>query len=390
MTALLISPNRELAEQFTQTVSKTRALQLVGDLKAYPSEQTLEIRLRQLHPDIVLLDVATDIDTAGRLIRLLTAQKPPIHVIGLHVNNDSAAILRSLRDGASEFLFAPFDVAVQQAAISRIQRLLAPEAPAEKEAGKVIVFSSAKPGAGASTLAIHTAFALLKSTGKKVLLADFDLTGGAVAFSLKLEPEYSLLDALQHSERLDAQFWSSLVVDRGGIDVLAAPAKPSTDPIEPDRLQDVLEWARLRYDWVVVDLPSIFQRMSLLTISESDRAFVVATSELASLHLARKGVKLLAHVGFDAKRFQVLVNRVNRGDGLNGSDLAKIFACPVDISLPNDFLAVHRVITLGGQLEGDSDLGRAVDGLTGKLRGTVEDKKRTAGSAAARPAVAQT
>ena len=43
----------------------------------------------------------------------------------------------------------------------------------------------------------------------------------------------------------------------------------------------VLEHARLNYDWVVIDLPVVFQRLSLMTISESDRAFLVSTSELA-------------------------------------------------------------------------------------------------------------
>jgi pilus assembly protein CpaE len=378
LTALLIAPNRELADQFTQTVSRTRSLQIVADLKTYPTQQTLDIRVRQLRPDVVLLDVATNLDTAGALIRFLTTQNPPIHVIGLHTSNDSDAILRSLRYGASEFLYAPFDVSIQEAAISRIQRLLLPEPSGDREAGKIVVFSSAKPGSGASTLALQTAYALRRASGKRVLLADLDLTGGTVGFSLKLDAPLSVLDALQHSDRLDARIWGSIVVNSGGVDVLAAPENPYSDHVEPHRLHDVLQWARLIYDWVIVDLPSIFHRISLLSVSEADRAFIVATAELASLHLARKGVKLLSHVGFEPSRYQVLVNRVNRSEGLNGSDLGKIFECSVDTSFPNDFFALHRGVTLGEPLEGESELGRAIDGLAGKLRGVVEEKKRPA------------
>ena len=50
MTALFIAPNRDLAEQFTEVAARTRSVQIVGDLKVYPSEQTLDIRLRQLRP----------------------------------------------------------------------------------------------------------------------------------------------------------------------------------------------------------------------------------------------------------------------------------------------------------------------------------------------------
>ena len=129
------------------------------------------------------------------------------------------------------------------------------------------------------------------------------------------------------------------------------------------------------YDWVVVDLPSIFHRVSLLTVSESDRAFLISTSELASLHLARKAVKLLNHLGFDALRYQILINRVDKRDGFNTNDLTKLFDCRVDVSLPNDYFSLHRVVTLGEPLDTHSDLGKAIDGLVVKLTGAVAQGK---------------
>jgi pilus assembly protein CpaE len=121
----------------------------------------------------------------------------------------------------------------------------------------------------------------------------------------------------------------------------------------------------------VVDLPSVFHRVSLLTVSQSDKAFLVSTSELASLHLARRAVKLLNHLGFDSTRFQMIINRLDKRDGLNGSDLTKLFDCPIDISLPNDYFSLHRVVTLGEALDGDTELGKAIEGLATKLSGTV-------------------
>jgi Flp pilus assembly CpaE family ATPase len=127
--------------------------------------------------------------------------------------------------------------------------------------------------------------------------------------------------------------------------------------------------------------------VSLLSVSESDRAFLVSTSELASLHLARKAVKLLSHLGFDSKRYQILVNRVDKRDGLNGSDLGKLFACEVDTSLPNDYFSLHRVVTLGEPLDSETELGKAIDGLASKLFGTVSSEPRkNGGSFVPRPA----
>src|SRR5579872_2859176 len=151
IAALLIAPNRELAQQFLATVPQTRAFQILADLKSYPPQQTLEIRARQLKPQVVLLDVASDLSAATDLIRFITTLTPPVQVIGLHSHNDASAILQSLRAGAFEFLYAPFELATQREAIARLRRLCTPEVPAPSESGHVIAFASSKPGSGAST-----------------------------------------------------------------------------------------------------------------------------------------------------------------------------------------------------------------------------------------------
>jgi pilus assembly protein CpaE len=392
LTALLVSPDGELTEQFTKTLARSRTFQVLGELKAYPPKQTLEMRVRQLRPDVILVDVGSDLEAACELIRAAATLEPPVPVVGLHTRNESDAIVRSLRAGAIEFLHAPFDASAQQGAVARIQKIVRPEDTGEKELGKIVAFTSTKPGAGASMLATQTACALARKTRSRVLLADFDVLGGAIAFYLRLDPQYSVIDVLQHADRLDANVWSNAVLSARGLDVLAAPDAPFAESIESHRLHDTLQFARLLYDWVVVDLPAVFHRMSLMSASEADKAFLVTTTELASLHMARKAVKLLNHLGFDASRFQVLVNRVDKKSEFNGNDLGKLLECPVDTSLPNDFLSLNRVVTAGEPLPEDSELGRAIGGLAGKLCGEVPaEPKRAEGRRlfAARPLLSQ-
>src|ERR1700721_160810 len=88
ITALLIAPNRDLAQQFLATLPQTRAFQILADLKSYPPHQTLEIRTRQLKPDIVLLDLASDLAVATELVRFIATLTPPVHIVGLHTHND--------------------------------------------------------------------------------------------------------------------------------------------------------------------------------------------------------------------------------------------------------------------------------------------------------------
>ena len=377
LTSLLISPNRELAQQFSATLPAARSFHILAEMKTYPPVPTLDIRLRQLRPDLVFLDLTTDLDAATGLIEFIAGIRPPVYVVGLHNQNASEAILRSLRAGATEFLYAPFDIEMQKQAVGRIARLRKPAKHSEAERGRLVVFSSSKPGSGASTLACQTAFALSKLSGKRILLADFDLCNGSVAFFFKISPYNSLLDALKQIEENSQPDWSALVTNTSGVDVLTAPDTPTQRSIDQDRLHDALESVREIYDWIVVDLPSVFEKLSLLTISDSDEAFLVSTAELPSLHLTRKAIAYLGMLGFGLERYKVLVNRLGKQEGIKSEDMAKIFGAPVHAMFPNDYLSIHKGLTVGAPLGGKCALGKSVESFAGQLAVRAQAEKKT-------------
>jgi len=379
--ALLIAPDRELAQKFLATLPQTRAFQILADLRSYPPHQTVEIRARQLKPLVAFLDLGSDPGTAMELVRFLSGVNPPVHVVGLHPSNDSQALVQSLRAGAVEFLYAPFEPEMQFEAIQRLRRLCVVETPERTEAGHAVAFASSKPGSGASTIATQAAFALQRLTGKRILLADLDLTGGTIGFYLKLSHNYSLVDALQHAEHMDPALWNSLAVNYGGVDILPAPAAPYDEPIDPSRLRVLVANARSVYDWVILDLPAVFNRSSLMAISECERAYLVSTTELPSLHLTRKALNLVDQIGFPKDRFHVLVNRMDRRDDISVADIEKLFGVPVHASLPNDYFSLHRVVTLGQPLGADGDLGKAIEGLVLRMTGAFAAGKRPAAAA---------
>ncbi len=378
LSALLIAPDRRLAEQFTDSLRQSRAFQILMDLKAYPSEHSLGIKLRQIRPDIVLLDVASDQEAAAHLLRSLAALDPPVHVVGLSPENDPDLLLKTLRLGASEFLHAPFEVGSQSEAVLRLLRLRQPDPVSSAQPGVVAVFSSAKPGSGASTLAVQTALALRRLTGSRVLLADCDLLGGTVGFYSSLGRPDGLLDALRSADSLTFSLWSSFVTDLGGLDVLAGPEYPYTALIDSTSLNSVLEFARMHYDWIFIDLPVVFQRWSLMVLSNSDQALLVSTAELASLHLARKAVRLLDQLGFPKDRFQMLLNRVNKREEIGRASIEELLEHPIYSEFPNDYFSLNKVATLGQPIDSASELGKAVGGLASRLCGVPAPKRKTA------------
>jgi pilus assembly protein CpaE len=378
IAALLVAPDRALAQQFLATLPQTRAFQILADLKSYPPQQTLEIRIKQLKPNVVLLDLSSDLSAAVEVVKFIASMTPPVHVVGLNTRNDSTAILQSLRAGASEFLYAPFELPTQREAIARLRRLVQPEAPTQTEAGHVVAMASSKPGSGASTVATQVAFSLQRLTGKRILLADFDLTGGTIGFYLKLNHNYSLVDALQHADHMDPALWNSLTVNYGGVDILPAPAAPYAEPLDGARLRVLIEHARNLYDWVIIDLPAIFNRTSLMAISECERAFLISTSELPSLHLTRKALTMVDQLGFPKDRFQVLVNRVDKRDDISTADMEKLFGCAIHAKLPNDYFSLHRVVTLGQPLGTEAELGKAIEQVAARLSGALAPAKKSA------------
>ena len=88
----------------------------------------------------------------------------------------------------------------------------------------MFVFLGAKGGCGVTTIASNFALALAQESGQNTLLIDFGLPLGDAAINLGMAAEYSTANALQDSNRLDANFLSGLLAKHSsGLNVLAAP-----------------------------------------------------------------------------------------------------------------------------------------------------------------------
>lgn len=368
LTALLIAPNRELAQAFVRAQNSVGAFHILSELKSFLTDDALGLRLRQLQPDVVLLDLSSGLEQALNTLRAIQSYPEKIHVVGIHTCNDSDALLRSFRAGAAEFLYAPFDPETILSSHGRIQKLISPELSfSDAEFAFVIGFTSPKPGSGASTLAAQTAFSLRRSGKGKILLIDLDLMGGTAGFYFKIQSHGSIVTLLEQNTCLDASIWSTAVEGSSGIDIMPSPDEPSSIQLDQSRLHDILEFARRKYDWIILDMPSVFDKTTLLGMPEADMTLLVSTSELPSLHLTRKAIGMVQQLGFDQNRYQVVVNRLDKRDGISAGDMEKMFNARLFATVPNDYFSLHRVVTLGEPLGKETDLGKSIDSFSAKL-----------------------
>ena len=98
--------------------------------------------------------------------------------------------------------------------------------------GDVFAFIGAKGGVGATTVAVNVATALAKRSPGSTLLIDLNVACGDAAVFLGAEPRFSVMDALENVQRLDAAFFSGLVVrTKSGLDLLGASGRPVHRPV---------------------------------------------------------------------------------------------------------------------------------------------------------------
>jgi len=381
-SALLISPNRSLGGQLLARTAEGFDLAVTHRLDSYPSLGALAALVGSGKPDLVFLDLATDLEAACGLIRALARLHPDIYVVGLDKHKDPETVMKVLREGATEFLHSPFEPAEVRGALARIDRLRGASGSARATSGTVIAFSSAKPGAGATTLATHTALALRAVTGQRILLVDFNFEGGLADPGIVPAPRHSVVDALNQACSLDVMKWSMLTEHTGHIDLLAAPQVPYEGEVEPERIHALLASARLAYDWIVADLPTVFQLRSQLILLEADQGFVVTTTELPSLHLARRASDWLRQCGSGKERCRLLVNRAAFSASLDRGVVDDVLNCPVFATLPNDYRTLHDLGRFGETPGLDTELGASLHRFAVLLAGS-----RNTDSAALSPAL---
>ncbi|MGH9583195.1 MAG: AAA family ATPase [Bryobacteraceae bacterium] len=333
---------------------------------------TLIERVTKTRPEALLIDLSAmpDVSLAMRQLRSAAAR---IKVVVLHPVADPQTILAAMRAGVNEFIHPPLDGMLSQALERILSCAEAEIAPPAR--GRLIGFLSAKGGCGATTLACHIACELQNVTGKKVLLADLDLTSGLAGFLMKTPSSYSILDAVKNLARLDESLWKALTTNyRTNLSVLPAPASYSRwDHPDESQLRQVLHFARTQHDWVVLDLGRSLNSIATAVLEELDQLFLVSTLEVVALH----GLKTIVHGLFEqGEKLQLVLNRTPKTMDISVQDLEKLLGRSLYAALPNDYMGLYQSYSSGNLLDPNSRLAQHFSLLAAKISGVSPSKPK--------------
>jgi len=373
LRGFIICPDAELAAALEQALAETR---MVSTSRAsyYPDAPDLARVLRQQEPQVVFLSLES-LEEGQRMIRTIEERVPGVPIVGVGLSRDPDVLLAIMRAGVREYLSPPFELKTIREALMRVSGLIERTFPSGTE--KVYAFLPSKPGVGASTVALHTCLAVSRLPETSVLLADFDLANGMIGFMLRLNTQYSVVDAVEHAHEMDENLWTRLVVPVGSLEVLTAGRLNPGHRIDPAYLQPLMGFARRSHDVVAVDLSGMMERFSIELMSETSRILLVCTPEIPSLHLASQKLRYLNSLELGG-RVEVVMNRAEKNQVLSDAEMERLLGAPVRWTIPNDYTRVHRAMMAGQMVETGSKLGKAFEEIARSLTEetpTVERKK---------------
>jgi pilus assembly protein CpaE len=379
MRTLLIGPDHALNKELAGALTNFPEIQIVREIGLYPDPDGLMRIIRARRPNFIFLSI-DDFARFEALAAAIDDHIPGLLLIGYGRDPNLVELIPKLMHlGVREFLSAPISADQLAAAIRSTAAQLARHPAPLVRMADLTAFLPAKPGVGASTIAISTSCALAHELGVRTILLDCDLAAGTSKFLLKLGNSASLVNAMDHADSLDEDLWSQMVGKWDGLDVLHAGELDPPASFSQSSLDQVLGFARAQYDSICADLASGLDPFSVHLLREARRIFLVSTPEIVPLHMAADRLRHLNELGLDDK-VSLLLNRKNPVRwGLPDREVERLVGMPIAHRFANDYAVVQNAILEGTPVAGRSSLAQSIVDLARTLApGTAEPARAPA------------
>jgi pilus assembly protein CpaE len=321
-------------------------------------------------PDLILLDVMLPkLDGYQVAAKIRAEEGPTTHVpiIMLTAEREVEQKVRGLRAGADDYLIKPFHPAELMA---RIKSLLARFAPRDAlvgrpPLGRVLALYGAKGGVGTTTIAINAAIALHRELGRKVCLIDGNLQFGDHRVFLDLGLDRRSIVDIVTAPSIDQDLIRQVLVKHdSGVDLLLAPPSPETaELVTPEHLPAIIDQLRGLYDYILIDIDKRLDDVNLGILEASETMFVVMTADLSCLKNVRLVLETISHLGYEAGKIQLVLNRSNAFTGINVKNAEGALKRTIDHQIVNEYRGAISALNTGAPFmltKADSLLGRSM------------------------------
>ncbi len=213
---------------------------------------------------------------------------------------------------------------------------------------KIVACYSPKGGVGKTTLAVNLAYALA-TMNKKIALIDLSLQFGEVGVFLDIAKGDTIADMVEeHSFELST-IKSYLIRHQSGIQVMLSSSSPEyAELIQPVHVNAILSSLRTEFDYVIVDMGVAFGDCAIAAMETADTILLVVNEEIASLHDAKRSIKVLEALNQQDK-LKIVVNKegistITVKNVANLLEATPVLVVPYDLKAA--MLAVNRGIPM--------------------------------------------
>ena len=325
-------------------------------------------------PSIMLVDLAGAGDPEAGIRALAKICGDATRIIALGAVNDVSFYRRLIDAGAKDYLVRPVQPDVLAAAIDSAH---APRAVAgsNKDGTRFVAVIGARGGAGASMVAINTAWTISHDMDKTVALVDLDLSFGTVALALDLEPTHGLREILDNPERVDNLFIkSALVRESENLYVLGAE-EPFDDQfmVNSTALERLLSELSDTVDVVVADVPRNLIGTQRELLTRADTVVLVSELTLASIRDSLRLATFIREAAPDTDLI-VVANKTDAGGKgeISMAEFERGIKMPVNHVLPWNPKVAAEAANAGkplAEVAASSDIVRAVTRLSRAILG---------------------
>ncbi|TMD92861.1 MAG: response regulator [Chloroflexi bacterium] len=331
------------------------------------------VAARDGEPDLILSDVAMPGMDGYELVRTVrrNAATAAIPVILLSAHRGSDDMVEGYRSGADDYVAKPVDVEVLRLKIDALLRRAQPETgTATPTVGRLICVTSAKGGAGTTTVAANLAVLLGRRSGDTVCAVDLDVAHGDLQVLLDLRPRAGLAEVArdlaareQGGHHEPVQWDDYLVRHEGGPWLLAAPPTPlEASALNEAGVSQVIAGLRASHNHLVADVPPSYGELALTVYEAAERLVIVVSPEITALRRTRELLGVLEGLNVGEERVLLVLNNLFERTVLDRPRVEGFLRRPVNISIPYGGRAFLEAVNTGRPVV-SSQKGKPVDAL---------------------------
>lgn len=310
----------------------------------------------------LVIDIGSrSMDVLPELDRLAEQCDVDARVLVLGTTNDINFYREIISRGVLDYLTHP----VRMDAIRSV--FFQKSGDAKTHLGKVIAFMGAGAGDGSSTIAINASYSIAVSMKKKTVLVDLDYQFGMVARNLDIPSQYGLRDAFDHPERgIDTTLIDRMVVNYNEyLDIISAPSNLQYMPaITADLVRDMVQALRQRYEFVVLDVPHLWNHWVSAALISADHIVLVGQLWLKSVTHSARLLAMWRSLGIQDSEVSVVINRSGSKfkEAMNPKDFERVSGHKISFYVSNDIKTIVKAENKGSTIieEGGSALANQI------------------------------